>query len=122
MRPPAPINESEWREVIGQISAYNGHSNRQNEKATLVLSRDTSVWLDEQRAGIRRQSGTSVSRSQIVRGVLQGLADASMDFSQCTGEREICEAVVSAHRAATKQGELKTRPTSRPPLGRSKAV
>ena len=64
-------------------------SNGQTEKATLVLSRETSVWLDEQRAAIRRQNGASVSRSELARGVLQGLADASMDFSLCRSEPDI---------------------------------
>jgi hypothetical protein len=65
--------------------------NGQTEKATLVLSRETSVWLDQQTAAIRRHSGEAVSRSELVRGILQGLADASMDFSHCTSERDVCK-------------------------------
>lgn len=66
------------------------NSNGQTEKATLVPSRETSAWLDEQRAAVRRRSGASVSRSELVSGILQALADASVDFSLCRSERDVC--------------------------------
>ena len=70
--------------------------NEDAERVTLVLSRENNAWLDEQTAAIRRQNGASVSRSGLIRGILQALADVPIGLERCRSESDV-RTLVSFH-------------------------
>jgi hypothetical protein len=55
----------------------------------VILSLDCAAWLDDQRLASRRTTGASLSRSKLLRGIVAGVMNGGMDFSQCRTEREV---------------------------------
>jgi len=67
----------------------NGKS-EQPERTTLVLTREINCWLDTQRATMRQKTGTSMSRSELLRAMVRATAElAQADFSECQTEYDI---------------------------------
>ena len=63
------------------------------ERTTLVLGNQHNAWLDEQAAAIRRESGAVVNRSQILRGMIRGIANSGVDLSRCQSEKDVTELI-----------------------------
>jgi hypothetical protein len=62
----------------------------QPERTTLVLTREINCWLDAQCAAMRLKTGTSMSRSELLRAIVRATADlAQADFSECRTEYDI---------------------------------
>ena len=55
----------------------------------LVLSKESTLWLDRVRTAIRAQSGAAISRSALIRAIVGGLEDVLMDFSLCRREEDV---------------------------------
>ena len=66
----------------------NGNPERP-ERTTLVLTSEINAWLDGQCASMRRQSGTCMSRSELLRAMVRATAELSTDFTNCKNEDEI---------------------------------
>ena len=75
-----------------------GPPDRTDDRRRMTFSLHTNqrVRLQELCEQIRRNTGARVSSSMIVRGVLDALADANLDFSNCRSEADI-QAVVRSH-------------------------
>ncbi len=55
-------------------------------QAALLLDQSVSDWLEEQVFLIWKESHQKVSRSEIVRGILQGIKDSGVDLTKHPGE------------------------------------
>ena len=55
----------------------------------VILSADLCEYLDQQGLAIRRTTGVSLNRSQVLRGIIAGLKAIPMEFSQCRSEEAI---------------------------------
>lgn len=58
-------------------------------KTTTVLDAELIYWLDSLSTEIKRNKGTSVSRSEIIRGFISSVIDSDLDFSNVTSEEDI---------------------------------
>ncbi len=65
-----------------------GHGT-QGFTTNVVLSHDCAAWLDEQGVQIRRDTGASVNRSRLLRGIVTGVMNSGMDFAHCRTEKEV---------------------------------
>jgi hypothetical protein len=78
-RPPAavrrpgrpPIHEEAWTKV------------------TVVLFNRQIVFLDRLAANIRAQSGAAISRAQLIRSLVDAVADADIDLTTATSEADL---------------------------------
>ncbi len=62
------------------------------ERTTLVLTSELNAWMDGQCASIRQRTGTAMSRSEFLRGLVRGAVEISKlgaDFSNCRTEEDI---------------------------------
>jgi hypothetical protein len=55
-------------------------------RLNIMLSNEVLGWCDSAGRAIHRASGTRISRSEIVRGILGGFVDANPLFSGCSSE------------------------------------
>jgi hypothetical protein len=62
-------------------------------RLNIMLSNEVLAWLDSAARAIHRASGTRISRSEIVRGILGGFVDANPLFSGCSSELHLRRAV-----------------------------
>ena len=58
-------------------------------KVTVVLFNRQIVFLDRLAANIRAQSGAAISRAQLIRAVLDAVADADVDLTSSTSETDL---------------------------------
>jgi hypothetical protein len=58
-------------------------------KVTVVLFNRQIVFLDRLAANIRAQSGAAISRAQLIRAVLDAVADADVDLTASTSETDL---------------------------------
>ncbi len=58
-------------------------------KVTVVLFNRQIVFLDRLAANIRAQSGAAISRAQLIRAVLDAVADADVDLTTSTSETDL---------------------------------
>lgn len=58
-------------------------------KVTVVLFNRQIVFLDRLAANIRAQSGAAISRAQLIRALLDAVADADLDLTMSTSETEL---------------------------------
>lgn len=58
-------------------------------KATVVLFNRQIVFLDRLAANIRAQSGAAISRAQLIRSLIDALADADIDLTAATSEADL---------------------------------
>jgi hypothetical protein len=57
-------------------------------KVTVVLFNRQIVFLDRVAANIRAQSGAAISRAQLIRALLDAVADADIDLRSATTEAD----------------------------------
>jgi hypothetical protein len=58
-------------------------------KVTVVLFNRQIVFLDRLAASIRAQSGAAISRAQLIRALLDAVADADIDLTLATSEADL---------------------------------
>ncbi len=58
-------------------------------KVTVVLFNRQIVFLDRLAANIRAQSGAAISRAQLIRALLDAVADADIDLTTATSEHDL---------------------------------
>jgi len=58
-------------------------------KVTVVLFNRQIVFLDRLAASIRAQSGAAISRAQLIRALLDAVADADVDLTSSTSETDL---------------------------------
>jgi hypothetical protein len=58
-------------------------------KVTVVLFNRQIVFLDRLAANIRAQNGAAISRAQLIRALLDAVADADIDLTAATSEMEL---------------------------------
>jgi hypothetical protein len=58
-------------------------------KVTVVLFNRQIVFLDRLAASIRAQSGAAISRAQLIRALLDAVADADVDLTAATSETDL---------------------------------
>jgi hypothetical protein len=64
-------------------------------KVTVVLFDRQIVFLDRLAASIRAQSGAAISRAQLLRSLVDAVADANIDLTSARSEAELKTAVLS---------------------------
>ena len=60
-------------------------------RVNVVLDSPSTAWLEEQALMIRRATGAALSRSELLRGMLNGLMQAGTDFSRCRTEADVAD-------------------------------
>ena len=58
-------------------------------KVTVVLFNRQIVFLDRLATNIRSQSGVAISRAQLIRGLLDGVADGDLDLTAARSEADL---------------------------------
>ena len=64
-------------------------------KVTVVLFNRQIVFLDRLAANIRAQSGAAISRAQLIRAMIDALADGDIDLTAATSERDLKATLLS---------------------------
>jgi hypothetical protein len=64
-------------------------------KVTVVLFNRQIVFLDRLAASIRAQSGAAISRAQLIRALLDAVADADVDLTAATSEADLKATILS---------------------------
>lgn len=64
-------------------------------KVTVVLFNRQIVFLDRLAANIRAQSGAAISRAQLIRAVLDAVADSDVDLTSATSEADLKAAMLT---------------------------
>jgi hypothetical protein len=64
-------------------------------KVTVVLFNRQIVFLDRLAANIRAQSGAAISRAQLIRALLDAVADADIDLTTATSEADLKTTLLS---------------------------
>ena len=64
-------------------------------KVTVVLFNRQIVFLDRLAANIRAQSGAAISRAQLIRALLDAVADADVDLTAATSEADLKSTILS---------------------------
>ncbi len=64
-------------------------------KVTVVLFNRQIVFLDRLAANIRAQSGAAISRAQLIRALLDAVADADVDLTAATSETDLKTTILS---------------------------
>jgi hypothetical protein len=64
-------------------------------KVTVVLFNRQIVFLDRLAANIRAQSGAAISRAQLIRALLDAVADADVDLTTATSEADLKATILS---------------------------
>ena len=64
-------------------------------KVTVVLFNRQIVFLDRMAANIRAQSGAAISRAQLIRALLDAVADADVDLTTAMSEADLKATLLS---------------------------
>ena len=64
-------------------------------KVTVVLFNRQIVFLDRLAANIRAQSGAAISRAQLLRSLVDAVADADIDLTTSTSEADLKTTLLS---------------------------
>jgi hypothetical protein len=64
-------------------------------KVTVVLFNRQIVFLDRLAANIRAQSGAAISRAQLIRSLVDAVADADIDLTASTSEADLKTTLLS---------------------------
>ena len=72
-----PVHEEEWTKV------------------TVVLFNRQIDFLDRLASNIRAQNGASISRAQLIRALIDALAEGDIDLTAARSEKELKEALMS---------------------------
>ena len=66
-----------------------------HQKTTLVLSNQHTAWLDDISVKIRYRTGAAVSRSSLVRAMIEAMNEVRIDLSACTSEQAVREKILA---------------------------
>jgi len=61
----------------------------QDQRVNVILGSDCLLWLDKQAVAARQRTGVSLKRSALLRGIVRGLKEASLDLSHCRNEEDV---------------------------------
>ena len=64
-------------------------------KVTVVLFNRQIVFLDRLAANIRAESGAAISRAQLIRSLIDAVADADIDLTAATSEADLKTTLLS---------------------------
>jgi len=64
-------------------------------KVTVVLFNRQIVFLDRLAANIRAQSGAAISRAQLIRALLDAVADSDVELTAATSEADLKATILS---------------------------
>ena len=64
-------------------------------KVTVVLFNRQIVFLDRLAANIRAHNGAAISRAQLIRALLDAVADADIDLTTSTSETDLKDTILS---------------------------
>ena len=64
-------------------------------KVTVVLFNRQIVFLDRLAASIRARNGSAISRAQLIRALLDAVADADVDLTSSTSEADLKAALLA---------------------------
>ena len=64
------------------------------QKITILFTNHQTAYLDEIAAAIRRETGSAISRSSLVRAMAMAAAESHREFLDCSSEREIRDKLV----------------------------
>jgi hypothetical protein len=80
-------------------------------QTNVILTQDDADWLDEQTLAFRKNNRKSLSRSALLRAVLQGARAVQLDLSRCQSEKQIAEGIASLLRRGSNhlQNEIRNR-------------
>ena len=103
---PASVKEARPVQISSvQPAAAGGHTGRRPgrppvhdeawTKVTVVLFNRQIVFLDRLAANIRAQSGAAISRAQLIRALLDAVADADIDLTSSTSEADLKATVLA---------------------------
>ncbi len=83
------------------------------ERVNVMLSREVILWLEQTALEIRQKTGASISRSELVRGIVKALAARGLHFDGCRTERDITEGLVEYFEKLAR-GAVRYTPTQHP--------
>lgn len=69
---------------------------------TVLLTNEQAARLDEIRVGIRRTTGESISRSALIRAIINGLLPYQRNLLNCTSEADISHKISRVLEIATR--------------------
>ena len=64
-------------------------------KVTVVLFNRQIVFLDRLAANIRAQNGSAISRAQLIRSVVDAIADGDIDLTAATSESDLKQTILA---------------------------
>ena len=76
-----------------EVTVRSPTARHDRHRTTFTLHHSQRVRLDELCARIRQQTGAKVSPSMVVRGMLDGLSQGSLDLTECMSEADVRNAV-----------------------------
>jgi hypothetical protein len=79
--------------IVLLLAMLQSRTNMIPFQTSVILTKETASWLDEQALAIRQQTDAAVSRSQLLRGIVAGLMDANFDLSSCDSEQMVGQTV-----------------------------
>ena len=62
------------------------------KRVNVILGQDTLAWLDRVSSEIGENSGTAVSRSELLRAIVGAISDRNLRVVGCQTERDIRDA------------------------------
>jgi len=68
------------------------------QRVNVMLSREALAWLEKAALKLHQNTGASVSRSELLRGILRGFVRARLNFCGCRSEEEIATALAECLR------------------------
>jgi hypothetical protein len=80
-------------------------------QTNVILTQEDADWLDEQTLAFRKNNRKSLSRSALLRALLQAARAVELNLSRCASEKAIAEGVAGLlRRGGTQvQNELRNR-------------
>ena len=95
---PSPNADAAIRKRVATGSKRPGRPPVHDEawtKVTVVLFNRQIVFLDRLAASIRAQSGAAISRAQLIRSLVDAVADADIDLTSATSEADLKSAMLT---------------------------
>ena len=62
-------------------------------QTNVILTQDDADWLDEQTLAFRKNNRKALSRSALLRALLQGARAVQLDLSRCPSEKQIADGI-----------------------------
>jgi hypothetical protein len=83
-------------------------------QTNVILTHEDADWLDQQALAFRKNNRKSLSRSALLRALIQGARIIKLDVSRCRSEEQIAHDVAYLLRCATRLVEDEGRNTPAP--------